>query len=1228
MDRLIQMGKDLGYEGEKLQDFVKQQQDYERGERIAERELERDRIAAQEKERADKLAAQEKERADKLAAQEKERADKLAAQEKDREIELTKIAAQEKDREIELAKIAAQEKDREIELAKITAERDIEMARIEGIAEQAERDRELKRTELETDRESKLSSEIELEKLKHSFEMKHLELIGQLEVQRATFKTELEKQKSEKLVHARDPKLPYFEESKDKMDSYLSRFEKYATANKWDKNVWAAYLSALLKGRALDVYDRLSTEDAADYDKLKDALLKNFDMTERGFRKKFRYSRPERSETFIQFSSRLCSYLNKWLTMAKVEKSFEAVCDFMARDQFLEACSRELFVHLKPKAFENLDAMAKEADLFAEARGGVFSCVNKGQRYNNKAAAQSKPESKPSGKPEIKCGICGKGHLTIRCYKNPDRKQAYSAEVASGSSASKGSNSDYGGETEQGTQKSEESESSRGRGYTRGRGRGYFRGRGKTDGAPRGGGHQMSFCQTEVSRESDDGIESIYQSKIDSSLNSDSNVKEGVCYFLKSRLTTAEGTVNSSKVEVLRDTGCTCCTVKRSLVSDDQLTGKESYVSLIDETTQKYPLAVIDVDCPFFIGKTEALCIEDTLYDLVIGNIDGSKLPDMSHFSAAAVTRSQAKPSESACRKIKVPDQIINEDKEALKQAQATDPNLDSIRGRVESGSITESRGLNRGETKFVRKKGLLYRQFTKGNKVTLELVIPGVFREKVLRLAHETLLTEHLGIKKTLDRVVSEFFWPGVCGDVARFCKSCDICQRTIQKGRITKVPLGKMPLIDTPFKRVAVDIVGPIEPRSDKKSRYILTMIDYATRYPEAVALPSIETERVAEALIAMFSRVGIPSEMLIEHESRVTIEVMNEVSRLLLLQQLTTIPYQPYSKGPVERFHAMLKRVLLTMCAERPNDWDRYLPALLFAVREIPQESLGFSPFELLYGRNVRGPMQILRELWSVEETDEHARLTYQYVIDLRERLEKTCKLAQDNVRKLDIKQNAFYDKRARSRKFDVGDKVLLLLPSESNKVLLQWNGPYEVLEVVNAMNYKINVKGVVNTYPANMLKLYVERQNVTSYRSAAIDAHCNVKSKDHSDPTVQRVIVDTVTSNNVRCGDVTHGDVTSVKDSPSQVSISERDEELRAEATDPVRSVTPSRGNVKRDVKLTSDVKVAETPKGGDFHLVFDHTYPYSPIPFEARHKDTKRCWILELDRFIARESLGQ
>ena len=90
--------------------------------------------------------------------------------------------------------------------------------------------------------------------------------------------------------------------------------------------------------------------------------------------------------------------------MAKIENTFEAICDFMARDQFLESCSRELYIHLKPKTFKKLDEMAKEADLFAEARGGVHTCTNKGQR-DNRGAAQNhrKPDVNKGGrKQEIK----------------------------------------------------------------------------------------------------------------------------------------------------------------------------------------------------------------------------------------------------------------------------------------------------------------------------------------------------------------------------------------------------------------------------------------------------------------------------------------------------------------------------------------------------------------------------------------------------------------------------------------------------------------------------------------------------------------------------------------------------------------------------------------------------------------------------------------------------------
>ena len=115
---------------------------------------------------------------------------------------------------------------------------------------------------------------------------------------------------------------------------------------------------------------------------------------------------------------------------------------------------------------------------------------------------------------------------------------------------------------------------------------------------------------------------------------------------------------------------------------------------------------------------------------------------------------------------------------------------------------------------------------------------------------------------------------------------------------------------------------------------------MIDYATRYPEAVALPSIETEPVAEALLEMLSRVGIPDEMLTDSGSQFTTEVIEKVSRLLSLQQLTMTPYHPMRNDLVECFHATIKQMLCRMCAERPKDWDKYLPHLLFAIREVPQ------------------------------------------------------------------------------------------------------------------------------------------------------------------------------------------------------------------------------------------------------------------------------------------------
>ena len=181
----------------------------------------------------------------------------------------------------------------------------------------------------------------------------------------------------------------------------------------------------------------------------------------------------------------------------------------------------------------------------------------------------------------------------------------------------------------------------------------------------------------------------------------------------------------------------------------------------------------------------------------------------------------------------------------------------------------------------------------------------------------HESAFSGHPGAKKTEVRILPNIFWPGLGQDVIRFCRSCDMCQRTIKKDIVTKVPLGSMPLIDTSFKRIAVDIFGPIAPLSEAGHWYILTLVDYATRYPEAVPIKKITTEAVA--LLDMYSKVGIAEEVLINKGTQFMSKYMQEVSRLLNMKGLTSTPYHPICNDLFERWSRTLKSMLKRLCQE---------------------------------------------------------------------------------------------------------------------------------------------------------------------------------------------------------------------------------------------------------------------------------------------------------------------
>lgn len=197
-------------------------------------------------------------------------------------------------------------------------------------------------------------------------------------------------------------------------------------------------------------------------------------------------------------------------------------------------------------------------------------------------------------------------------------------------------------------------------------------------------------------------------------------------------------------------------------------------------------------------------------------------------------------------------------------------------------------------------------------------------------------------------------------------------------------------------------------------------------------------------------IFSRVGVPREMLTDMGTQFTSSLMKEVSRLISMKQWTTTHYHPSCNGLVERFNGTLKQILKRLCAEKPKDWDKYLNAVPFAYRELPQESLGFSPFELVYGRSVRGPMSILKEMCTEVIEYPNVRTTYQYVLDLKDRLQTMAELAKENLEKSASRYKKYYDRKARNRSLQVDDKALILMPTDNNKLLLQWKGPFNCEE----------------------------------------------------------------------------------------------------------------------------------------------------------------------------------
>jgi len=343
----------------------------------------------------------------------------------------------------------------------------------------------------------------------------------------------------------------------------------------------------------------------------------------------------------------------------------------------------------------------------------------------------------------------------------------------------------------------------------------------------------------------------------------------------------------------------------------------------------------------------------------------------------------------------------------------------------------------------------------------SIQVVVPRMLRAHLLFLAHDIPASGHLGVAKTLARLQRHFYWPAIQRDVREYCRTCDTCQRLGKAGKVPVAPLHSLPVVTEPFTRIAMDIVGPLPICRDTGNRFILTVLDLCTHYPEAIPMPQHTAKDVAKALTSIFSRFGLPREILSDQGSDFMSDLMQVFLNDLHIDQIRTSPYHPQSNGACERFNGTLKVMLKALVEKHPDSWDAAIPWVLFAYREVPVETLGYSPFELMFGRSVVGPLTLRKRQW-LGETDLSTakKSAVEFLLDTRTQLRDALAVAENNAMEQQRKSKTWYDRKARMREFQPGDKVLALLPVAGCPLQAKYHGPYVVVEKLGPVDYVIS------------------------------------------------------------------------------------------------------------------------------------------------------------------------
>ncbi|KAK3086720.1 hypothetical protein FSP39_022469 [Pinctada imbricata] len=326
-------------------------------------------------------------------------------------------------------------------------------------------------------------------------------------------------------------------------------------------------------------------------------------------------------------------------------------------------------------------------------------------------------------------------------------------------------------------------------------------------------------------------------------------------------------------------------------------------------------------------------------------------------------------------------------------------------------------------------KNGLLVRENSNDNSSGPQVILPYSCRDIAMKYAHDNI--GHPGRDKTFHLIHDRFLWSGMSVDVSDYVSHCKRC--LLYKTRPERAPLTSIHTYH-PMELICIDYLT-LEPSKGNISN-ILVITDHFTRYAQAIPTKNQTARTTAEALFKHFIvHYGIPGKIHSDQGAQFESKVIAELCNILDIRKSRSSPYHPMGNGACERFNRTLIGMLGTLEKEQKADWKTYVAPLVHAYNSMRQESTGYPPFYLMFGRYPRLPIDLAFGLDRVRESPKEPRS--KYVETVRRKLEKAYEMARSSSERAKERQKDFYYIKAKGAVIDIGDEVLVKIVSFDGK-----------------------------------------------------------------------------------------------------------------------------------------------------------------------------------------------